>query len=75
MMDICIGQLRFMSCDQSTNVQELLQKQDLKVVNQGVSDVGRSAVLEHVLPEGQVRQKGHEVILEIFAKEALRLWV
>jgi hypothetical protein len=75
MMDNCIGQLCSKSCDQSNNVQELLEKQDLKVVNQGVPDVGRSTMLQHVLPEGQIRQKGHEVILEIFAKEALRLWV
>jgi hypothetical protein len=74
-MDICIGQLCFGDVMRLENLQELLQEQDLKMINQGVSDIRRSTMLKHVLPESQVRQKGHEMILEIFAKEALRCWV
>jgi hypothetical protein len=52
-----------------------LQEQYLEVVNQGVSDVGRPAMLEHVLPEGEVGEESEEVVLEVFTKETLSLLV
>jgi hypothetical protein len=57
------------------NEQELLQKQYLEMVNQGMSDIGRPAMLEHVLPEGEVGEEGEEVVLEVFAEEALGLLI
>jgi hypothetical protein len=56
-------------------MQQLLKEQNLKVVNQSVSDIARSAMLEHVLPEGQIRQESDQMVLEVLAKETLRLLV
>ena len=40
------------------------------MVNKSVSDVGRSTVLEDILPKGEVGQEGDHVTLEVVGEEA-----
>jgi hypothetical protein len=43
----------------------------MEVINQCMSDVCRTAMLQHVLPEGKVRQEGANVTLELIGVEIL----
>ena len=45
------------------------------MVDQCVSDIYRSAMLEHILPESKVGQESDKVVLKVVAEEAFRLWV
>lgn len=55
--------------------QELLQEESLKVIDQCNPNVYRSAMLQHILPEGEVRQKGEKMALEVGTKEVLCLQI
>jgi hypothetical protein len=68
---LCFISPILVSLEFGANIQELLQEQYLEVINQGMADVRRPAMLEHVLPEGEVRQKRDEMILKVFTKVAL----
>jgi hypothetical protein len=45
------------------------------MVNKSMTNIGRSTVLEHVLPKGEVGQKSNHVALEVFGEEAHGVWI